>query len=284
MSFLGRIRVDALRIFGCLLLGLMTVGAPPIAWAQALPAVSVEKLDTASAVNLSGRQRMLSQRMVKAYLMLGQDIAAERANAVLRDSIRLFETQLATLKRYQPTPQVQAAFGNVETEWKKFRPLIAATPSKAGAEDLYDANEALQKAAHSLTVAYENVSNAPLDHLVGIAGRQRMLSQRMAKFYFYRTWGLLDAPADMELHLARAHFTSMLLQIESSQLATSQTRSGVAKIRREWEPYQQVLFVTKDPAQMRKDAVRVAELSERVLTVTDELVALIAAQARGVAR
>lgn len=276
--------MDMLRICGWLLSGWVAVGAPSIAWTQALPAVSVAKLDTASAVNLSGRQRMLSQRMVKAYLMLGQGIAPEQANAVLRDSILQFESQLAALKPFQPTPQAKAAYGNVEAEWTKFRPLVTAPPSKAGAGDLYDANEALQKAAHSLTVAYENVSNAPLDHFVGIVGRQRMLSQRMAKFYLYRTWGLYDAPADMELHLARAHFTSMLLQIENSQLASPQIRAGVAKIRREWEPYQQVLFATRNPAQMRKDAARVAELSERVLTVTDELVMLIVTQARGTTR
>lgn len=115
---------------------------------------------------------------------------------------------------------------------------------------------------------------------VNMAGRQRMLSQRMAKFYFYRTWGLYDIPADMELHLSRAHFTAVLIQIENSPLASAQIKAGVARVRREWEPYQQVLFASREPAKMRKDAARVAELSERVLAVTEELVAQIVAQAK----
>jgi len=52
-------------------------------------------------------------------------------------------------------------------------------------------------------------------------------------------------------------------------------------VRREWEPYQQVLFANKEPAKMRRDAARVAELSERVLVVTEELVARLVAQVEG---
>ena len=273
--------VDKLRLCSWLLAGLVVAVSPSHAQVQALPAATTAKLDTASAVNLSGRQRMLSQRMVKAYLMLGQGIAPDRATTLLQGSISLFESQLAALRTFQPTAKVKRAFGNVEAEWKTFKPLLTAPPSKAGAAELYDANEALQKAAHDLTVSYQDVANAPLDHLIGIAGRQRMLSQRMAKFYFYRTWDLYDAPADMELHLARAHFTSMLIQVEGSPLASAQVKAGVAKIRREWEPYQQALFASQDPAKMRKDALRVAELSERVLAATDEVVAQLVAQAHG---
>ena len=153
-------------------------------------------------------------------------------------------------------------------------------PSKAGAEVLYGSNEELQKAAHSVTLAYEDVTLAPLDHLVNLAGRQRMLSQRTAKFYLYRTWGLYLEPADMEMHLSLAHFTAVLNQIESSPLATTQIKGLVAKIRREWEQYKQALLVSRDPAKMRTNAKRVAELSERVLASTEELVTLIVEQAQ----
>ena len=85
----------------------------------------------------------------------------------------------------------------------------------------------------------------------------------------------------MELHLSRAHFTAVLIQIERSPLASAKTKAGVAQIRREWEPYQQVLFASREPVKMRRDAPRVAELSERVLAVTEELVAQLVAQAQG---
>lgn len=242
--------------------------------------LATKEMDVATAVNLSGRQRMLSQRMVKAYLMLGQGIATDDARTILQKSINQFESELAALKTFQPNPKVQSALASLDSEWIKFKALIIATPSKAGAAVLYDANEALQNAAHSVVLAYENVSLTPLDHLVNLAGRQRMLSQRTAKFYLYRTWDLYLEPADMEMHLSVAHFTAVLNQIESSPLATTQIKEAVAKIRREWVQYKQALLVSRDPAKMRVNAKRVAELSEQVLANTEELVTLIVEQAQ----
>lgn len=238
-------------------------------------------MDIVFAVNMSGRQRMLSQRMVKAYLMLGQGIAADGARTIMQNSITRFESQLAAQKALQPTPLVRMTVANLDGAWMKYKGLLMAAPSKAGAAALYDANEALQQAAHNVTLAYEEVNPTPIVHLVSIAGRQRMLSQRMAKFYFYRTWGLYDIPADMELHLSHAHFTAMLIQIENAPLASAQIKAGVARIRREWEPYQQALFASRDPVTMRGEASRVAVLSERVLAATEELLAQLVAQAQG---
>ena len=271
--------MDRLRFFVWLLVGLAFATSPSFVRAEASLAAAT-KMDTATAVNMAGRQRMLSQRIVKAYLMQGQGIAADDARTILRGSIDQFESQLVALKTFQPTPAVRSAVANLEGAWKACKPLLTAAPSKADAVEFYDLNEALQQAAHSVTLAYEGVNLAPLDHLAGIAGRQRMLSQRMAKFYFYRTWELYDAPAEMELHLSRAHFTAVLNQIENSPLASAQIKASVTRIRREWEPYQQILFANREPAKMRRDALQVAELSERVLAVSEELVAQIVAEAQ----
>ena len=266
-----------------LLAGLLYAASPASAQTLAT-ATATAIMDTPSVVDSAGRLRMLSQRVVKAYLMLGQGIAAEDARSLLQGSIDQFDSQLEALKKFQPTPSVRSALVKVEDAWTKCKAQLTAAPSKPGAIELYDASETLQKAAHSATLAYVQVSAAPLNHLVSLAGRQRMLSQRMAKFYFYRAWELYDDPADMELHLSRAHFTAVLLQIESSPLATSQIRASVAQIRREWEPYQQLLFASRKPPEMRLAGARVSELSERVLAATEALVAQLVAQSHGASR
>ncbi len=48
-----------------------------------------------SAINKSGRQRMLSQRILKTYSMIGIDVNAMTAQQQLNDAVKLFDTQLA---------------------------------------------------------------------------------------------------------------------------------------------------------------------------------------------
>lgn len=273
--------MDRLRLCLWFLAGLIVSVVPVAVHAETTATVAVP-IDIASAVDISGRQRMLSQRMMKAYLMLGQNIAAEDARSELQDSINQFESQLVAQKAFQPTAKVKNSVARLDVAWLRCKTLLAAVPGKEGAADLHGASETLQKAAHDVTLAYESISGEPLVHLVNLVGRQRMLSQRMAKFYFYRTWDLFGDPSDMELHLSQAHFTAVLNQIENSPYATVQIKEGLVKLRQEWKPYQQFLFASKDPVQMRENALRVAELSERTLMRAEELVALIVAQAQAV--
>ncbi|MBS0609203.1 MAG: type IV pili methyl-accepting chemotaxis transducer N-terminal domain-containing protein [Proteobacteria bacterium] len=269
--------MDRFQFCAGLLGGAALAALPATAFPQAAPA---QRLDVARATDMAGRLRMLSQRCTKAYLQWGQSIASEKARTLLRESIALYEAHLATLKGFQPNPAVQASLPQLHTLWSQFKALLIGEPNRTGAASLYDANESLQSAAHYLTVSYANTTGSALEHLLGLAGRQRMLSQRMAKFFFYRTWELFEAPADMELHLSRAHFTAVLTQLETSLHANPAVQAAATRMRRAWEPHQQALFASKDITVMRANAEQVAEGSERVLAAAEEVVALLVAQAQ----
>ena len=54
--------------------------------------------DINAAINKAGRQRMLSQRMAKAYFQIGQKIDVDRSKKVLDSSVAAFDRQLIELK------------------------------------------------------------------------------------------------------------------------------------------------------------------------------------------
>ena len=270
--------MDRFQFCASLVCGAALAALPRAAFAQATPA---QRLDTPRAIDMAGRLRMLSQRCTKAYLQWGQSIAGDSARTLLQESVSRYEAHLAALKTFMPNPAVQASLPQLQTLWSQFKALLIGEPSRTGAAALYDANETLQSAAHYLTVSYGNTNGSPLEYLIGLAGRQRMLSQRLAKFYFYRTWELYEAPADMEMHLSRAHFTSVLTQLENSGHAAPAARAAATRLRRAWERYQQALFASKELTAMRAGAERVAEGSESVLAACEDVVALLVAQAQG---
>ena len=75
-------------------------------WATPAPAAS---LNAETAINNAGRQRMLSQRIVKAYCQVGLDLQIESSKRDLQESVTLFENQLAELKQYAPTAEIKQA-------------------------------------------------------------------------------------------------------------------------------------------------------------------------------
>ena len=93
--------------------GAVGLSVPALAEAQ-IPSVN-------EAINRAGRQRMLSQRMAKAWLALGQGVDKPRAEKILHDSITLFERQLDELKAFAPTPGIQATYAALEPAWQTYK-------------------------------------------------------------------------------------------------------------------------------------------------------------------
>jgi hypothetical protein len=94
------------------------------------------------AVNLSGRQRMLSQKMFKEYLLIayGYEDGNNRRN--LDNTIDLFDHTLEGLIKGDndqgilraPTPEIRAQLRVVERLWDEIRPQLEPF-TKAGRPD-----------------------------------------------------------------------------------------------------------------------------------------------------
>ncbi|MGE3772091.1 MAG: type IV pili methyl-accepting chemotaxis transducer N-terminal domain-containing protein [Gammaproteobacteria bacterium] len=101
------------------------------------------------AVNLAGRERMLSQRATKAWLMRGQGILVTQAEEILIASIAQFEAQLEDLRAAPGDAPARAALDELATCWAAMKALLETPPSADVARALYDANEAELELSHA---------------------------------------------------------------------------------------------------------------------------------------
>lgn len=230
-------------------------------------------LTVAAALNMAGRQRMLAQRAAKAWLMLGLGTLPAQGRALLDESTARFDTQLAELRAFTPNSAVDPALARLDPEWERYRALLAKAPTRPLALEVYVAGELVQDAAHQLTLAYEKSASTAGERRVNLAGRQRMLSQRMAKFYLFQAWDINARAARMELNWARAEFSSGMHQLYNATHEIPGVRAPLAELDRQWLAYRDAL-ATDRPGPRPVALAAVAEYSEQILTTAERLVAL----------
>lgn len=229
------------------------------------------------AINKAGRQRMLSQRVAKAYLASGQGIVPERAQEILGASMALFDRQLVELKAFAPNPEIKGTYGQLEGLWGEYKvALVGQAPRRENAAVLIDLDSKVLALANKGTLQLEQVSGKPLGKLVNVAGRQRMLSQRIAKFYLALAWKAAVPNAQAELDKARAEFVTALDVLANAPEATAQIKQEIELARTQWVFYEAALAQRAGETATPERSANVFLSSENILSVMDKVTGLYA--------
>lgn len=165
-----------------------------------------EQLDASQAVNVAGSQRMLSQRMVKAYCQVGLDEVFGEPEQQIKEGVATFERNLTNLAPFISEGEAAAAAAEVRLHWANYKEIVTATPSKEGARRLFDASEQLLAAAQKMVDSIQAASGVKTGAVVSLAGRQRMLSQRMAMLHMLKIWGISDEATEKQARQAHTEF------------------------------------------------------------------------------
>jgi Type IV pili methyl-accepting chemotaxis transducer N-term len=246
----------------------------------ALPVLANAQInDLSDAINKAGRQRMLSQRMAKAWLAQLLQVDVVYAKQIMDRSMALFEKQLSELKIYSSTPELKQTYLSLDTSWGDFKNvLVSGTPSKDSATKILELDGVVLKLANQGTGQFEALSNRPTGRLVNMAGRQRMLSQRMAKFYLAAVTPVATEIARTELVKARTEFLAALNTLKSAPEATARIKDEINLAEAQWIFFDASLQKLNTPtaASIRAHS-DVFVASENVLSSMDRVTSLYAA-------
>ncbi len=195
-------------------------------------------VDASSLVNIAGQQRMLSQKIVKAYFFQGERIRTRKARKQVKESIALFYKNHQTLLLEISDPTIKQLLDFIGISIDELEGITQQKYSQKNAARMLALSESLLEVSHSIVEKVEATLGLQKVIIVGEAGRQRMLSQRIAKYYIAYQAGFKDPEIIAQLNEA-------VKQFEVAQKRLMNSPENTPEITRELERVQGLWVVVR---------------------------------------
>ncbi len=198
--------------------------------AQTQPAKS--SVSSEQMVNLAGRQRMLSQRMAKDYFYAGKNINKSNALKQLKKSLADFKKTQTLLSAEINDEEIKNLIVFVNMSLDEFVELSNETYNVDNGTIILDLSESMLEGSQYVVQAL--TKGKASNEIVDIAGKQRMLSQRIAKYYIAYQAGIKDDNTIIQTKETVKEFDSILKKLIVNPGNTIEIKKELAKVNKMW--------------------------------------------------
>jgi hypothetical protein len=197
-------------------------------------------------LNLTAKQRALSQRITKSWLCKNEGISLETSSKEILASTTTFEQALKVMNEKAPDANTKKANAKIEAQWAVFKKLIDDASNKNYQNTIVASNALLLACEEALKelISYiksqKNISSGyDVQAVIGnieLCGRQRYLTQRFVIYYslhFSGKAGTITANKSCQgiLEELNENFNNLLL----SDINTSDISDELSSITAEWK-------------------------------------------------
>ena len=264
----------------------------------------------AQAINLSGKERMLTQRMAKDLLLIAQNIDAKKSREDLKRTSAEFEAILHGLQKGDKKlglvatklPAIQKDLTEAQTLWQKLKPtfdkaikdpkVMRQTVSNLDrllivmnrAVGKYEKSVQREKQAMQLSALVNQFMQKKNreKHLINLAGKQRMLTQKMTKEALLVSLGIDTAKQRKLLEKTRALYDRTLKGFREGDTILGldparnpQIIAYLDKLQQAWKPFSaHVEEVAQKGVKAKKSLAYLIARNETLLQMSDHLVQL----------
>lgn len=173
---------------------------------------------TLDSVNIAGKQRMLSQRLVKSYVQQALGVENGEAERQMRESLQQLQSGHTLLSAQAADRTTRDLLKQQGALIRQLNSMVAGQPSLALLNDINTRAELLLTNAEKVTQAVAASLGTSDAEVVNIVARQRMLSQRVTKFYLLQQTSLQSPMLSRLAQQAFVEFKKVVADIERSAL------------------------------------------------------------------
>lgn len=226
---------------GVLLALTLATATAPGAAAEATPDPARETIPDAAPSTIpdvAGRaelQRLLTQRIARAYCQAGLGVAPAESGQELLESVVLFDHHLSKLKQTRLPERERPLLAEVERSWKPFRAAAMRRFTREGCETVSRRSEEVLRVTTELAREAQGRTGAQnAGTLSAISVRQRVLAQKLARLYMARAWGLDSVTLREEIASTRNEFSGALAKLQEAPGNSAAVNERLSQVALQW--------------------------------------------------
>ena len=190
--------------------------------------------DTVKLINMAGKQRMLSQRIAKDYLYGGNKVAPAKANKQLKESLSTLLESHKVLVESINDPEIKNLLAFVEMSTEDFSTTANEEFNLDNAQLVIDLSESMLEGSQYVVDSLKETVKIKESKIIGQAGKQRMLAQRIAKYYIAYQSGIKDKNTVDQMKAAVKLFTESHETLMKNSANTPEINRKLNQIDRLW--------------------------------------------------
>ena len=194
-----------------------------------------EKDKKIKLINLAGKQRMLSQRIAKDYLYVHKNIAMSKTEKELQISLKKFFQSHKILVHSIKNEEIKNLLAFVELSSNDFNQTIHKSFTLDNAQLILDLSESMLEGSQYIVDSLKNASKQKGSKIIDIAGKQRMLAQRIAKYYIAYQTGIKDENTVRSMKQTVTEFNKNLNILLTHKKNTPVIREKIDEVNKLWK-------------------------------------------------